>query len=99
MKFFYINKYLIARFRFQYCNNKFPELFNSYFEYNSGYHNYNTCSTQYFHIPQIKANPAKLGIKYRGAIKLIAILNRDINPDTSESIFVKFLKQIVDVLL
>ena len=28
-----INKYLIARFMFWYCNNSVPELFNSYFEW------------------------------------------------------------------
>ena len=32
MKFVDINKNLIARFMFRYCNNKLPVLFNSYFE-------------------------------------------------------------------
>ena len=68
MKFVDINKYLIARFMFRYCNNKLPALFNSYFEYNSHYHNYNTQSAQHFHIPQIKTDIAKTGITYTGAI-------------------------------
>ena len=95
MKFVDINKYLIAHFMFRYCNKK---LFNSYFEYNSHYHNYNTRSAQHFHTPQIQTDLAETAIKYRGAIIRNAILNYGIYPDTSESIFVKFLKQIVDIL-
>ena len=59
MKFVDINKYLIARFMFRYCNNKLPVLFNSYFEYNCDYHNYNTRSAEHFHTPQIKTDLAK----------------------------------------
>ena len=98
MKFLDINKYLIASFMFQYCNKILPVLFNSYFEYNSNYHNYNTRSAEHFHTPQIKTDLAKTGIHYRGAIIWNAILNCDIYPDTFESIFVKFFKQIVDIL-
>ena len=97
MKVVDINRYLIAHFMFRNCNNKLPEMFNSYFEYNSDYHNYNTRSAQHFHTPQIKTYLAKTGIKYRGAIMWNSILNHGIYPDTSESIFVKFLKEIVDV--
>ena len=83
MKFVDINKYLIARFMFRYCNKKLPVLFNSYFEYNSDYINYNTRSAEHFHTPHIKTDLAKTGIKYRGAIIWNAILNRGIYPDTS----------------
>ena len=82
----------------RYCNNKLPVLFNSYFEYNCDYHNYNTRSAEHFHTPQIKSDLAKTGIKYRGAIIWNAILNHGIHADTFESIFVKSLKQIVDIL-
>ena len=98
MKFVDINKYLIARFMFRYCNNELPVLFNSYFEYNCDYHNCNTRSAEHFHTSQIKTDLAKTGIKYRGAIIWNAILNHAIHADTSESIFVKFLTQIVDIL-
>ena len=98
MKFVDINKYLIARFMFRYCNDKLPALFNSYFEYNCDYYNHNTRSAEHFHTPQIKTDQAKTGIKYRGAIIWNAILIHGIHADTSESIFVKFLKQIVDIL-
>ena len=93
-----INKYLIARFMFRYCNNNVPELFNSYFEYNSDYHNYNTRSAEHFHAPKVKTDLAKTGLKYRGAIIWNALLNHGIYSDTSESIFIKFLRLVVDTL-
>ena len=52
--FFFINKYLIARFMFRYCTNNVPVLFNSYFECESDYHNYNTRSAQHFHATQVE---------------------------------------------
>ena len=92
MKFVDINKYLIARFMFRYCNNKLSVLFNSHFEYNCDYHNYNTRSAEHLHTPQLKTDLTKTGIKYMGATIWNAILNHGIHADTSESIFVKFLK-------
>ena len=44
---------------FRYCNNKVPELFNSHFEYNSDYHNYNTRYAEHFHAPKVKTDLAK----------------------------------------
>ena len=93
-----INKYLTGRFMFRYCNGSLPELLNSFFVYNSDYHNYNTRTAQHFHIPPVKTDLAKTGIKYRGAIIWNCILSHGIYSDTSESVFVKFLKLIVDTL-
>ena len=50
-----IDKYLIARFVFRYCNNNVPELFNSYFEYH----------TNHFYAPRVKTDLAKTGLEYR----------------------------------
>ena len=93
-----INKYLIGRFMFRYCNGSLPQLFNSFFEYNSDYHNYDTRTAQHFHIPPVKTDLAKTGIKCRGAIIWNCILSHGIYSDTSESVFVKFLRLIVDTL-
>ena len=49
-----INKYLIGRFMFRYCNGSLSKLFNSFFEYNSDYHNYDTRTAQHFHMPPVK---------------------------------------------
>ena len=93
-----INKYLIAHFMFRHGNNKVPELFNSYFEYKSDYHNYNTQSAQHFHAPKVKTDLAKTALKYHGAVIWNAVVNHGIYSDTSETIFIKFLKLVVDIL-
>ena len=90
-----INKYLIGRFMFRYCNNQVPALFHSFFAYNHEIHSYDTRSGPHFHIPQKKTNFGKTGIRYRGAIIRNNILSKGIYPDTSECVFVKFLKTIL----
>ena len=98
LKFIDINKYLIARFMYRYCNDLVPELFQTYFISNYEYHDYTTRQAHHFHIPKVKTDLAKTGIKYRGAIVWNFILHKSIYPDTSEAIFVKFLKKIVDII-
>ena len=93
-----INKYLIGRFMFRFCNNQVPVLFQSFFTYNHEIHSYGTRSAQHFHIPQIKTNFGKTGIRHRGAMIWNKILSKGIYPDTSECVFVKFLKTIVTAI-
>ena len=93
-----INKYLIGRFMFRFCNNQVPVLFDSFFAHNYEFHAYNTRSAQHFHIPPVKTNLSKAVIRYRGAVIWNEIISKGVNPDTSECIFVKFLKKIVMML-
>ena len=79
---------------FRYYNKNVPELFNSYLEYNSDYHNYNTRSAHLFHAPQIKTDLAKTRLKYRWAIIWNAVQKHCIYFDTSESILIKFLELV-----
>ena len=83
------NTWLVALW----SNTAMPELFDLFFVYNSDYHNYNTHTAQHFHILPVKTDLAKTGIKYKEAI-----IGNCIYSDTSESVFVKFLKLIVDTL-
>ena len=88
-----INKYLIGRFMFRFCNGHVPEIFNSFiFAYKYEFHNYNARSAQYFHIPPVKTNLGKTGIRYGGTLTCNEMLNKGIYPDTSECLFVKFLQ-------
>ena len=93
-----INKYLIGRFMFRFCNNQVPVLFDSFVAHNYEIHAYNTRSAQHFHIPPVKTNLGKTGIRYRGALIWNEILSKGVYPDTSECIFVKFLKKIFMML-
>ena len=89
-----INKYLIGRFMFRFCNNQVPVLFDSFFAHNYEFHAYNTRSAQHFHIPPVKTNLGKTGIRYRGALIWNEIISKGVPSDTSECIFVKFIKKI-----
>ena len=55
-----INKYLIGRFLFRFCNGHVLVLFNSFFAYNYEFHNYSTRSAQHFYIPPVQTNLGKL---------------------------------------
>ena len=90
------NKYLIGRFMFRFSNKQVPALFYSFVAYNHEVHSYDTWSVQHFHIPQIKTNLGKTGIKYRGDLLWNKILSKGMYPDTSECVFVKFIKTIVN---
>ena len=63
-----INKYLIGRFMFCFCNNQIHALFDSFLAHSYEFHAYNTRSAQYFHIPPVKTNLCKTGIRCRGAL-------------------------------
>ena len=94
-----INKYLIGRFMFRFCNNQVPALFQSFFLH-----------TTMKSIPMMqdrlsiftflrqRQNFGKTGIRYRGAMIWNKILNKGIYPDTLECVFVKFLKTIVTAI-
>ena len=60
MKVENINTYLIGRFMF--CVSI------DYSEKNNGYHSYSTRSAHHLHIPSVKLDLSKNGIKYRGTI-------------------------------
>ena len=93
-----INKYLTCRFMFRVCNNHVPRVFHSFFKRNREFHNYETRTANHFHVPPVRTDLAKTGIRYRGATLWNAILDHGLDHELSEAIFVKFLKKIVDVL-
>ena len=63
------------------------------------YLTHHTSDIQSIYAPRVKTDLAKTVLKYRGAIIWNAVLNLGIYSDTSESIFIKFLKLVVDTLL
>ena len=83
---------------YRYCNNNVPEIFRLYFSVNSDYHDYGTRTAMHMHIPPVRLDIAKTGIKYRGAVIWNAILHHHIYPDTSEAIFIRFVKQVIDII-
>ena len=90
-----INKYLIGRFMFRYCNGQIPRLFDSFFFRNHDFHEHNTRISGHFHIISVKSDLSKTGIRYRGAVIWNTILHHGINHESSEAVFVKLLKKIL----
>ena len=69
----------------------------SYFQQNFHVHNYDTLIAQQYHIPQVKPDGAKTGIKYRGAVAWNAIKRDDADINAWEIVFKKVLKRLISV--
>ena len=87
MRFLDINVYMISKFMFHVCKGEVPSIFGTYFQAN--------WQCNYFHLPVVKRNRAKTNIRYRGAVIWNRILSCGIDPDISEAVFVKLVKQII----
>ena len=95
LKLLDINKYLIGRFMFRYCNGQIPRLFDSFSSKNKDFHKHNTRISNHYYIPSVKSDLSKTGIKYRGTVIWNAILANGIDHELSEAAFVKLLKKIL----
>ena len=96
MKLENINTYLIGRFMHCVFIQKPPEPLRSLFKKNSEYHSYNTRSAEHYHIPPVRLDLSKTGIKYRGAIIWNLIVQTGINVNVSEAVFKKCLIRLID---
>ena len=99
MKFEDINTYLIGNFMYRHSQCKVPELFHTFFVKNKDIHDHVTRSAQHFHIPCVKSDLGKTGIRYRGAIVWNLILQDGTNPDVSEAVFKKCLKRLISTVI
>ena len=93
MKFPDINMFLIGRFMFRLRRGEVPDMFSDFFIRNAEIHDYSTRQRQHFHVPSERSNLGKFSIRYRGTIVWNLILKLDINPDTSEAVFIKTIKK------
>ena len=96
MKLENINTYLIGRFMFCVSIDKVPQLFGSLFRKNNEFHNYETRSAHHLHLPSVKLDLSKTGIKYRGAIVWNLIAQTGINLEVSEAVFKKSLIRLIN---
>ena len=95
MRFLDINVYMVSKFMFRVCKGEVPSIFGTYFQANSEVHSHFTRQSNYFHLPVVKSNRTKANIRYRGAVMWNRILSCGIDPDISEAVFVKLVKQII----
>ena len=93
-----INKYLIERFMFRFCNANVPVLFHSYFQRNNEFHNYQTRTASHLHIPSMKTDIGQTSIRYRGALIWNGLVTMNVDHNSSEAVFVKLLKRVIESL-
>ena len=96
IKFVNINKYLIGRFVLHVYHGQLPEFFH-FFVRNCDIHQHETRLAGHFHIPPVKLDLSKTGIKYKGAIIWNDIL-QDVNLDVSEAVLKKSLIKMLDIM-
>ena len=94
IKFLDINKYLIARFMFQYHHSKLPDIFSDYFQRIADIHEYNNRQCTGLYAVPMKIDLGLTCISHRGPVIWNGILEK-INPDTSEVSFKKAVKQCI----
>ena len=98
IKFVNINKYLIGRYMFRVYHGQVPEFFSPFFVRNCDIHQHETRSAGHLHIPPVKLDLSKTGIKYKGAIIWNNILQEDVNLDVSEAVFKKVLIKMLNIM-
>ena len=75
---------------------KVPESLTSLFKKNSDYHSYSDRIVNLYHIPSVKLDLSKTGIKYRGATIWNLIVLEKINLEVSEAVFKKNLIRMLN---
>ena len=94
MKVENMNMYLIGRFMFTVSIDKIPQSFKILFRKINEHHPYSTWSVHHLHIPSVKLELSKTGIKYRGIIVRNIIPESGINLEVSETAFKSMIKLI-----
>ena len=92
-----INKYIISKFMYRWYHEELPIVFKDMFIPIINIHDHNTRQSKqlYFKTPQ--TNLGKTKCSYRAAYMWNILLRAKINPDTSEAVFAKSVKQCIKV--
>ena len=83
---------------FRFCNTNVPVLFHSYFQCNNEFHNYLTRTGSHLHIPSMETDLGQTSIRYRGALIWNGLVRMNIDHNSSEAVFVKLLKRVIESL-
>ena len=92
-----INKYVLGKFMYRLYNNEVPTMFHAMFQKVRSVHGYETRQSNHLFIPKVRTNLGKCKLSYRGPMIWNSILAAEINPETSEAVFAKTLKQCIKV--
>ena len=92
-----INKYFIGRFMYRWYQNKLPSMFQDMFIPITDIHDYDTRQSSLLYCPKFKTELGKSRCSYRAPYMWNLIIKADINPETSEAVFTKSVKQCIKV--
>ena len=92
-----INKYAISKFMFNWYHMKLPSLFLNVFTRISNVHSHATRQRSELYCPRVKISLSKMKYTYQAPKLWNKILKVKVNPDTSEMVFCKSIKQCLKV--
>ena len=91
-----IHHHLIRCFMYRFCIGQVPFLFDSFFIKISELYKYDTRTSDHLHVPIVKSDLVKTGIRYRRVIVWNQILKDGVDPDVSKAVFKKLLKSVIN---
>ena len=94
LKFQDINTYLIGKLMFKVYNDDLV-IFETWFEKNNSFHDYNTRQKDQYHIPSFKTKLGQCSLRFSGATIWNSIYKLGITKEPSEFSFSKTLKQFL----
>ena len=97
LKFHGINKYVISKFMYKWYHEKLPSLFQKMFTPVSDIHNHVTRQYSHLYCPKLNTSLGKRNFSYQAPHLWNEILEAKINPETSEAVFCKSMKQCITV--
>ena len=103
-----INKYSFCKFMYRwyhsfvaennpYVTSKLPNVFENFFRYTHIVHSHDTRQCYHLYKPPVKTDLGKTRLVFRGPHIWNSILRAEINPDVSELIFTRSIKQCISV--
>ena len=82
---------------YRWYQNKLPSMFQDMFIPITDIHDYDTRQSSLLYCPKFKTELGKSRCSYRAPYMWNLIIKADINPETSEAVFTKSVKQCIKV--
>ena len=92
-----INMYVISKFMYKWYHDDLPPIFQNMFIPVRDIHDHSTRQRDHLYCPKIRNNLGKTKCSYHAAYIWNKILRAGINPDSSEVVFCKSMKQYIKV--
>ena len=92
-----INKYAYCKFMYKWYHKRLLSIFEEYFKNVNDVHSYDTRQSSHLYKPKNNTNLGKTRFCYKGPEIWNSILKAKINPEVSDLVFTKSIKQCLKV--